>query len=168
MGWHNPNLLCQAEIVLFVRFLLLYTWLVFDLFPALLFPSYYPALDWYERACQFLPLSRHLWPSLVHGVQMLTPAQEEPSCACVRDMLPCPRYVHDMSKNEPSCACAIGKTRWVFLLVLGPWCTSPHTVWAWASSGQIWSPLSCPSWGYHHGCCVLRCYHMSHPLSARR
>ena len=82
-------------------------------------------------------------------------------------------HVQDMSRicprtSLPARACATGKTRWVFLLVPGPWWTSPHTVWAWASSGQRWSPLSCPSWGYHHGCCVPRCYHMSHPLSAHR
>ena len=77
----------------------------------------------------------------------------------------CPGYVQERSFLR---ACATGKTRWVFLLVRGPWWTSPHTVWAWASSGQRWSPLSCPSWGYHHGCFAPRCYRMSRPLSARR
>ena len=83
------------------------------------------------------------------------------------------RHVQDMSRicprtSLPARACATGKTRWVFLLVPGPWWTSPHTAWALASSGQRWSPLSCLSWGYHHGCFDLLCYHRSHPLSAHR
>lgn len=169
MWWHNPNLLCQSEIVLFVRFLLPYTWLVFDLFLALLSKPPNPALVWYEQACPFLPFFRLLFTSLVLRGQMFTPTQEEPSCAFLQTRC----HVQDMSRicprtSLPARACATGKTRWVFLLVRGPWWTSPHTVLALASSGQRWSPLSCPSWGYHHGCFVPRCYHRSHPLSARR
>ena len=165
---HNPNLLWQAQIVLFVRFLLLYTWSVFALFPALLFHPSNPALDGYEQTRPFLPFFRHLWPSLVPRGQMFIRTQEEPYCACVTCC-----HVQDMSRICPRTsltarACATGKTRWVFLLVPGPLWTSPHTVWALASSGLRWSPLSCPSWGYHHGCFVLRCYRRSHPLSARR
>ena len=169
MWWHNPNLLCQAEIVLFVRFLLFYIRLVFALFLATLSNHSYPALYGYEQTCRFLPFPRHPWPSLAPSGQMFTPTQER-AVLRVRARHAsmskiCPGYVQERSFLR---ACATGKTRWVFLLVRGPWWTSPHTAWALASSGQRWSPLSCPSWGYHHGCFAPRCYRMSRPLSAHR
>lgn len=92
------------------------------------------------RVCTGMPIFASLSSSVAFFSSRWTDVHPYARIAVlrVRDMLPCPRYVHDMSKNEPSCACvfATGKTRWVFLLVRGPWWTSPHTVLALASSGQ--------------------------------
>lgn len=125
------------------------------------------------RVCTGMPIFAPLSPSVAFFSSPGTDVHHRARTSLLASACATCRHVQDMSMicprtSLPARACATGKTRWGFLLVPGPWWTSPHTAWAWASSGQRWSPLSCPSWGYHHGCCVPRCYHMSHPPSAHR